>query len=97
MNSRFFMSSTVFILVIIIIFSFITTVQDFVNANILSISNSNTFYSDNLLSFNYSSAIFVWPTPKYTTITSYFGYRNAPTYGASTYHSGIDIGAPMRK
>ena len=32
--------------------------------------------------------------PGFTTITSYFGYRNAPTQGASTYHSGIDIGAP---
>ena len=32
--------------------------------------------------------------PGYTTITSYFGYRNAPTQGASTYHSGIDIAAP---
>lgn len=31
----------------------------------------------------------------YTTITSYFGYRNAPTQGASTYHSGIDIAAPV--
>ena len=30
----------------------------------------------------------------HNTITSYFGYRNAPTQGASTYHSGIDIGAP---
>ena len=36
----------------------------------------------------------LWPTPGYTTITSYFGKRNAPTSGASTYHSGIDIGAP---
>ena len=30
----------------------------------------------------------------YTTITSKFGYRNAPTNGAGTYHGGIDIGAP---
>ena len=30
----------------------------------------------------------------YTKITSGFGYRKAPTGGASTYHSGIDIGAP---
>ena len=30
----------------------------------------------------------------YTTITSKFGYRNSPTSGASTYHSGIDIAAP---
>lgn len=27
-------------------------------------------------------------------ITSYYGYRKAPTAGASTFHSGIDIGAP---
>lgn len=30
----------------------------------------------------------------YTTITSNFGHRNSPTSGASSYHSGIDIGAP---
>ena len=27
-------------------------------------------------------------------ITSYYGYRKAPTAGASTFHSGIDIAAP---
>ena len=37
---------------------------------------------------------FVWPTPGYTRINSYFGKRNAPTQGASTFHKGIDIGAP---
>ena len=31
----------------------------------------------------------------YTTITSYFGKRVSPTEGASTYHKGIDIGAPQ--
>ena len=55
-------------------------------------------------SFNYNSingeiiAInpdgFVWPAPGYTRINSYFGKRTAPTTGASTYHKGIDIGAP---
>ena len=30
----------------------------------------------------------------YTTINSYFGYRTSPTAGASSYHSGLDIGAP---
>lgn len=30
----------------------------------------------------------------YNTITSYFGYRKAPTAGAGTFHGGIDIGAP---
>ena len=37
---------------------------------------------------------FVWPLPDYTNISSYFGYRNFPTAGASSYHSGIDIPAP---
>ena len=37
---------------------------------------------------------FVWPTPGYTRINSYFGKRNAPTKGASTFHKGVDIGAP---
>lgn len=40
------------------------------------------------------SSIFSWPTPGYASITSYFGYRNAPTSGAGKFHSGIDIGAP---
>ena len=30
----------------------------------------------------------------YTLITSPFGRRYSPTYGASSYHEGIDIGAP---
>ena len=36
----------------------------------------------------------VWPSPGYIRINSYFGKRNAPTSGASTFHKGIDIGAP---
>lgn len=39
---------------------------------------------------------FYGPLLGHTTITSYFGYRNAPTQGASTYHSGIDIAAPPK-
>ena len=40
------------------------------------------------------SAEYVWPAPGYTTITSPFGYRDLPTAGATSYHSGLDIGAP---
>lgn len=36
---------------------------------------------------------FTWPTPTCGIITSYFGYRDAPTAGASTFHKGIDVGA----
>lgn len=41
-----------------------------------------------------SNSGFVWPTPGYTKINSYFGKRVSPTAGASNYHKGIDIGAP---
>lgn len=34
---------------------------------------------------------FAWPMPTSTYISSYFGGRDAPTAGASTYHRGIDI------
>ena len=37
---------------------------------------------------------FVWPLPDYNNISSYFGYRDSPTAGASSYHSGIDNPAP---
>lgn len=36
---------------------------------------------------------FTWPTPTCGIITSYFGYRDAPTAGASSAHKGMDIGA----
>ena len=36
---------------------------------------------------------FIWPCPSSSTISSYFGGREAPTAGASTNHKGIDIAA----
>ena len=43
-----------------------------------------------------SSCGYTWPLPGKTRISSYFGYRNLNLYGASNYHSGIDIPAPER-
>ncbi len=37
---------------------------------------------------------FLWPCPISHRITSSFGPRSAPVPGASTYHKGVDIGAP---
>lgn len=37
---------------------------------------------------------FIWPCPSSKRVTSNFGDRESPTEGASTYHQGMDIGAP---
>lgn len=42
----------------------------------------------------YSGEGFIWPVSSYT-ITSEFGYRTDPINGTTSYHSGIDIAAPM--
>jgi murein DD-endopeptidase MepM/ murein hydrolase activator NlpD len=44
--------------------------------------------------FDMSNSSFCWPVPGYTKISSYFGKRNSPTKGASSFHQGIDIPAP---
>jgi len=38
---------------------------------------------------------YCWPVPSSHRITCGFGYRTAPTAGASSYHHAIDIGAPL--
>ena len=71
------------------LFCFISIVSVyFTDASNLNNSINKEYY--------FSNSEFFWPTPGYHTITSYFGKRNAPTSGASTYHSGIDIAAPSR-
>ena len=42
---------------------------------------------------NQSIENMLWPIPASSRVTSKFGYRNAPTAGASTFHQGIDVGA----
>lgn len=60
----------------------------FFNSNNNYISGSNDFV------FTDTSSQYIWPIPGYTRISSYFGKRNAPTEGAATYHTGVDIPAP---
>lgn len=57
-----------------------------------SSSSGNSSNSDS--SNSNTQGGFTWPVPASKKITSYFGYRGQPTSGASTYHQGIDIGAP---
>lgn len=95
MNSSFFNSSffVIFIIIAVITLCFssiFTTLSE--SNNEIIISNGTVILPENIY---FTNSKFLWPTPGYTTITSYFGYRNAPTQGASTYHSGIDIGAPV--
>lgn len=40
----------------------------------------------------YEASHMIWPLPSDHTIYTYYGYRVAPTAGASTYHKGLDIG-----
>ena len=42
----------------------------------------------------YGNLNFAWTIPGYTSISSPFGKRTAPTSGASTFHKGTDIPAP---
>lgn len=58
-------------------------------------------YVDFVYNFKYAKSMdeiktdincMVWPLPSDHNIYTYYGYRKAPTAGASTYHKGLDIG-----
>ena len=59
------------------------------NRNRMDLSKYDGKYKDRLK----STGNFIWPTEG--VITSHFGYRTAPTAGASSNHPAIDIGAPQ--
>lgn len=56
-----------------------------------SYEDTSSYYEEEESSYSGGSG-FIWPVGAYN-ITSGFGYRDAPTAGATSYHCGIDIGA----
>ena len=62
------------------------TMRDTKNRTLIADNTNNS--SNNTSSYNFTK-------PVDGRITSDFGYRKAPTAGASTGHSGIDIGVPV--
>ncbi len=87
--SSFFNSAkkTLIIFIIFIAFICIFFIPFASSANVSNenLNNETIFLNPNGL---------IWPSPGYTKINCPFGKRVAPTTGASTYHKGIDIGAP---
>ena len=91
MSNSFFMPFKTLITFIVIILIFISMffIPIFPDSFYSYSSTTNQNYVIDI-----SSSGYAWPSPGYTTINSYFGYRTSPTAGASSYHSGLDIGAP---
>ena len=79
--------STIIILSILISILFIPFYS---NTNIITNTSSDTPI---VKTISPTSGL-CWPLPGYTKISSPFGYRGAPTAGASTFHGGIDLPAP---
>lgn len=71
-----------------------TTGEEIDWANLPDYVGSSTDYAGSS-GDGYVDGEFIWPVPGYTTVTSGFGPRNSPIAGASSYHKGIDIGAPL--
>jgi len=88
MSSSFFNSFKIILSLLIFLIIFISC---FFGPSIISGSYSDINVPH--FSFNINDE-YIWPSPGYTTITSYFGRRTSPTAGATSYHKGLDIGAP---
>ena len=80
-----FYSFFIFIISFIFLICIIAIISIYYNQSTTSHIWDNNYY--------FSNSEYFWPTPGFHNITSHFGTRISPTTGASTNHSGIDIGA----
>ena len=78
----------IFVTILIICIFF---VPFFNNTTIIPTSNPEKIVSKTILS---STNNIAWPLPGYTRVSSPFGYRKAPTAGATYFHGGVDLPAP---
>lgn len=90
MLGSFFNPFNYILLILIILILFISCLF----TPVISTSELLSYDLNAIENFEISEAGFLWPTPGYTKINSYFGKRLSPTAGASSYHKGLDIGAP---
>ncbi|HKM03423.1 MAG TPA: peptidoglycan DD-metalloendopeptidase family protein [Lachnospiraceae bacterium] len=42
----------------------------------------------------YDGGVFAFPAPKYTSVSSDFGYRTHPILGVQLFHNGVDLASP---
>lgn len=93
MLKKFFSSRYIIISLIVFLFIYVYSFFNLYFANYTIINDNPTPNPNINYQTSISSKCFAWPVPGCKTITSYFGYRQGSAV-VSSYHSGLDIGAP---
>lgn len=79
----------IILVVFIISISLVSNVSEISFDSTYSLKFESIKYNTYKINCNY-----IWPVIGYNNITSYYGKRKVPTAGASSFHKGVDVGAP---